>query len=73
MAILKDINTAQILYDALMITTNGDKYAIREICDLLSDELELSRKAHKVADCKVHKNVIHSCDRINFHLIEQGF
>ena len=66
MAKLKDLSKAQVLYDALMIVTSGNKNTIRDICNALQAE-------------DVHGNI---CDnheissvagRINFHLIEQGY
>jgi len=68
MAKLKDLSKAQVLYDALMIVTDGEKYAIREICDILSDN-----DIHKREDIKVYEQVIDVCGRINFHLIQQGY
>jgi len=62
MAKLKDICKAQVLYDALMIVTDGKKYQIRDICDsLMIDNVEITDQMHVI------------CGQINSHLIEQGY
>ena len=63
---LKDICKAQVLYDALMIVTDGKKYQIRDICDsLMADEngewVEITDQMHVI------------CGQINSHLIQQGY
>ena len=61
---LKDICKAQVLYDALMIVTDGKKYQIRNICDsLMGDENieEITDQIHVI------------CGQINSHLIQQGY
>ena len=60
---LKDICKAQVLYDALMIVTDGKKYQIRDICDsLMGDEnVEITDQMHVI------------CGQINSHLIQQGY
>jgi len=47
MAKLKDISKAQVLYDALMIVTDGKKYKIRDICDIL-DATEIGSEASRI-------------------------
>jgi hypothetical protein len=59
MAKLKDISKAQVLYDALMIVTDGKKYQIRDLCDTLTNTGNLT--------------ICNICNEINVHLIEQGY
>ena len=66
MAKLKDISKAQVLYDALMIVTDGKKYQIRDICDSL-----VSSADYKFSDVTSEVGAV--CDEINSHLIEQGY
>jgi|TARA_R100000049_G_C1880349_1_gene36920 hypothetical protein len=65
MAKLKDISKAQVLYDALMIVTGGEKYLIRDICDTLTNK--------EMNNATGNKEIADICDRINFHLIQQGY
>ena len=66
MAKLKDISKAQVLYDALMIVTDGKKYQIRDICDALVNDAN-----YKFSDVKPEIGDI--AGQINTHLIEQGY
>ena len=66
MAKLKDISKAQVLYDALMIVTDGKKYQIRDLCDTLIENPDIIADTGNLTICNI-------CNEINVHLIEQGY
>ena len=70
MAELKDISKTQVLYDALMIVTDGKKYQIRDICDSLVSSADYK---FSMGTGISTSEVGAICDEINSHLIEQGY
>ena len=64
---LKDISKSQVLYDALMIVTEGRKYQIKDICYALINDTGSEWDSTTLS-------VISSlCKEIDEHLTKQGY